>query len=181
MAGLNVELKKRGMGNAGKVLSALGVSLNTNRILVHLEKSFNYFGNEIVQKIQRSMRNTKRGSRGYRRGGRWVRAKGGTLRFKQGKTIHYPSIPLNPPAVDRGDLWKNIRFDVATVKGQLNLTIGTDQKHGLFTELGTKNMQERPWLYSTVRSVLPKMRKEFYNQFANEIKRTFDDVWKRMA
>ena len=84
---------------------------------------------DMRNKMIKSMRDTlKNTGRKYSRGGK----------------IHHPSFPFHPPAVDSGDLINSL-----SIKKNLNnteLELGSNLKHARWTEMGTENMQERPWM-----------------------------------
>lgn len=80
------------------------------------------------------------------------------------KKYHRPSAPGSPPAVDTGILRSSVASTV-NIKG-LNLIgmvgsdidhirgaaiAGTDVEYGFYLELGTRNMQARPWLRPALR------------------------------
>jgi len=122
-------------------MKAIGKALYDATVIKELDREFNKIGASMAQTIQKSMRNTPRASYFYKR--RSVK--------------HYPSQPENPPAVDRGDLWKNIRFTTQRMSDNFQFQIGTDQKHGFYLENGTVKMTERPWLFPVVHKFEPQI------------------------
>lgn len=59
-----------------------------------------------------------------------------------------PSQPGEPPKKVRGDLQRSITYAVADDKR--SATVGTNLDYGAFLELGTAEMQPRPYLRSTL-------------------------------
>lgn len=55
------------------------------------------------------------------------------------------SAPGEPPHLECGQLRNSISYEV----GQTNALVGTNVAHGKFLELGTVNMEARPWLRPT--------------------------------
>lgn len=65
---------------------------------------------------------------------------------------HRASAPGDAPAVDSGDLRRSIGVQKI---GEGRYRVGTNLKHGLFLEFGTRRMAARPWL----RPAAEKVRK----------------------
>ena len=89
-----------------------------------------------------------------------------SARGKSGKkTFHRPSAPGFPPAVDEGILRTSVSH-VTKVKGltvngfvgsdkdkiKAKAEAGTDVEYGFYLEVGTKNMEARPWLRPALRA-----------------------------
>ena len=70
--------------------------------------------------------------------------------YKRGGKIHKVSRSGEYPAVDTGALRASIQNKVYENGGNVIGMVGTDLKYGLFLEVGTHNMQPRPFLRRTV-------------------------------
>ncbi len=86
-------------------------------------------GMEIRNKIIKSMRNTKKRSSNPVGGGRTA--------------FHYPSIPYNPPAIDKGTLVGDIHVRASSTEVEVG---NVSAPHGDWMEKGTKTIKPRPWL-----------------------------------
>ena len=91
----------------------------------------------------------------------------GNTKIRRGKrAFHRPSAPGFPPAVDTGVLRASISHKVTVknnnVMGFVGSDIdkiarspkteaGTDVEYGFYLEVGTKNMEKRPWLRPALR------------------------------
>lgn len=62
---------------------------------------------------------------------------------------HRASAPGDAPAVDSGDL----RRSIGLKKIPNGWRVGTNQKHGLFMEYGTRTIAARPWMRPSVDKV----------------------------
>jgi hypothetical protein len=106
-------------------------------------------GNEVRNTIILSMRNTPRNmakkiSRQFVR-----KTKTGK---RVGRLFHYPSLPNNPPAIDRGKLVADIkvRADVTEIE------VGdVSQEYGAILEKGSPdtNLEPRPWLHPAYKDI----------------------------
>lgn len=90
---------------------------------------------------------------------------GGDTKSKRGKkSFHRPSAPGFPPAVDTGILRASISHKVTekggnvqgfvgsdTAKIKAKAEAGTDVEYGFYLEVGTRNMEARPWLRPALR------------------------------
>ena len=85
---------------------------------------------------------------------------------KRGKrSFHRPSAPGFPPAIDTGVLRASISHKVVekagnvqgfvgsdTAKIAAKAEAGTDVEYGFYLEVGTRNMEARPWLRPALRA-----------------------------
>lgn len=107
----------------------------------HLEQGLDELANDIVKTAQESMREPKSG-KDYRP--KWRQeGKRKPKGMARGRARNVSSAPGEAPAVQYGDLIRSIQY---TRAGKLIRHVGTNQKHGRYTELGTKHMKPRPWL-----------------------------------
>jgi len=72
--------------------------------------------------------------------------KGSYKPYKRGKKIHYSSQPGHPPAVDTGRLRASITYEVMQMFYKITGRVGTNVEYARHLELGTKDMQPRPYL-----------------------------------
>lgn len=98
------------------------------QIQSNIDIEMKILGNEIINKIKMSMRNTQRDF---------------TKSYKKGNKIHHPSKKGYPPAIDTGDLINSILFDNPK---NLELEFGSTIKHGAYLEDRDKTGLDRPWL-----------------------------------
>ncbi|MHC4499959.1 MAG: HK97-gp10 family putative phage morphogenesis protein [Planctomycetota bacterium] len=97
----------------------------------------------------------------------------GYKRTKDGK-IHYAAPPGKPPAIDlgvlRASMMSDVRITGLSVEGRIGPDIdyieghsmaGSDVEYGLYLELGTKNMQPRPYLRPALRRTQKDVKKIF--------------------
>lgn len=107
-----------------------------------------------VQAIRRraiqGMQNTKRASHFYMRGGK----------------RHFPSAPLNYPAIDSGRLIGSLLVDARP----LEVHFGTPLKYGLYLDEGTKRMKPRPWLAESVDPEIPTIQQNLVRRLQDEFK-----------
>lgn len=68
---------------------------------------------------------------------------------------HTASAPGDAPAVDSGDLRNSI--GVQKMKDG-HYRVGTNKKHGLYMEFGTRKVAARPWMRPTVEKLRSKNR-----------------------
>ncbi len=70
--------------------------------------------------------------------------------ISKGKSYHglEPSLPGEPPKKVRGDLQRSIAYEMS--KDKQSAKIGTNLAYGKHLELGTRYMQPRPYLRSTL-------------------------------
>ena len=60
------------------------------------------------------------------------------------RRTHQASAPGESPASDTGTLVRGVVMQVDEAAHEVN--VGTNVQHGKWTELGTRNMEARPWL-----------------------------------
>lgn len=65
--------------------------------------------------------------------------------YRRKGRVHQASAPGEPPAVDTGLLRASVRSSVGRDERGLVATIGTNQKVGVYLELGTRYMAPRPF------------------------------------
>lgn len=94
--------------------------------------------------------------------------------YKRGKKVHWSSRPSKPPALDLGHLRSSIMTEVTESAGQVigkvgpdgeyiaaRVPTGTDINYGLYMELGTKNIEPRPFLRPALKRNQVKIEKIF--------------------
>ena len=91
-----------------------------------VERGLDVLANKVVKHAQKSMRDPKTGKQ-YT--GMPTRS----------------SAPYEAPAAQRGGAGLQGRIHMKKI-GKLARLVGTDLEYGLYLEVGTKNMAERPWL-----------------------------------
>lgn len=76
--------------------------------------------------------------------------------YKKSRTVWYiASAPGHPPVVKSGELKGHVSYAVV-IEGQTTyLYIGTPTDYGYWLEVGTVNMEARPWLEITLRRLWP--------------------------
>jgi len=75
-------------------------------------------------------------------------SRGGATRtiYRDGSQVeHTASAPGDPPTVDTGELVANVIFDID--EDGMGADIGTNVLHGAYMELGTSEVEARPWLF----------------------------------
>ena len=79
--------------------------------------------------------------------------------YKKGKTVFYQSsAPGFPPTVKIGELKGSISHIVVIEGSTTYLYIGTTKDYGYWLEVGTVNMEARPWLGVTLKRLFPDMK-----------------------
>ena len=142
-----------------KKLKGLQGHLYSFYLFGELTDLFDLFGARMHKFIIMSMRRTKKAS--------WFYWKGkGRSRKK-----HHPSLPGGFPAVDKGELLKSLRWTVDFSKSNFKFQFGTDVDHGAFLELGTRNMEKRPWLRPTKEKFEDKLVKDIRKKIENDFKK----------
>jgi hypothetical protein len=96
-------------------------------------------------------------------------------KYKSGKgisTIHHPSLPGNPPAIDKGELISRILYDVKDKEMRVGLVVGA--KHGVYLEdpENTRPVGRRRWLKPAVDS----NQKRIINNVSAELKKEFGNI-----
>jgi hypothetical protein len=97
-------------------------------------------GNDMRNYVIKEMRNTKRAPYSY-------------IVTKQGGR-HFPSVPWKFPAVQTGQAISAIAFETRMSSKKICLEFGALKKRAPYLkhlELGTKDMQPRPWLKPTIK------------------------------
>ena len=61
-----------------------------------------------------------------------------------------PSSPGEPPGVDTGRLRASITYEIEQILFSITGKIGTNVKYARYLELGTKDMQPRPYLRAAI-------------------------------
>lgn len=84
-------------------------------------------------------------------------SKPGTGRwYRKGKTVWYQaSLPGFPPTIKWGELKGSISHVVVIEGEKTFLYIGTTKDYGYWLEVGTKNMEARPWLEAILNKLAP--------------------------
>lgn len=99
----------------------------------------------IRSRIIKSMRGTPRITRP--KNNRVTSGQSGNYNWMSGGKLHIPSSPGYAPAVDTGDLIKSIVMDVRANEVEIGSNLkGKKGKYPLWLEIGTKDMDARPWL-----------------------------------
>lgn len=101
--------------------------------------------------------------------------KGGVTRtiYRNGmKIIHTASAPGEPPAIDEGDLVKNIQVEVD--RGRIVAAVGTNIEHGAILEEASRS-KRRPWLRPAYQKNIGKI-KEKVARAVNKVLRRFGRV-----
>lgn len=122
----NYQIKVR-VGDLHKELRRMAerIGESSERVESNVHTEMQIIGNDLVNKIKLSMRNTPKANYFY----------------KRGQKRHYPSKKGNPPAVDSGDLINSIIFDDPK---SLQVEIGSTMVHGRILEESKK--LNRKWL-----------------------------------
>ena len=76
--------------------------------------------------------------------------KGSYKPYKRGGKVHWSSQPGQPPAVDTGQLRASITYEIEQILFSITGRVGTNVKYARFLELGTKDMQPRPYLRAAI-------------------------------
>lgn len=92
-----------------------------------------------------------------------VRRKHRTRKTKSGRaathTVYpHPSRPGEPPRKRTGWLQRNVNYELDRKRLAGRIGIATNAKYGAFLELGTRRMQPRPFLLSTIRANMDAAR-----------------------
>lgn len=66
--------------------------------------------------------------------------------YRRGGVVHQASAPGEPAASDTGQLLNSVGHRMSEDANGVYAEVGTDVKHGAYTELGTRHMAPRPWL-----------------------------------
>ena len=114
-----------------------------------LRRAVIFFWNTLINVLNVSNPGERRRRKRNTRAG----AKGSTY------TIYpHPSRPGEPPRARTGWLKGHIQyeFDRATMSARVG--VGLAAKYGLYLEFGTRKMAPRPWLFATLRKVLPQLK-----------------------
>jgi HK97 gp10 family phage protein len=105
---------------------------------------------DLRTKIILSMRNTKKAS--------WFYAR------QKGKKKHFPSAPGNPPAIDSGELIKQIKI-ISSID---EIEVLADTEYAPYLEDGTKFMKARPFMKPAIEDIIP-LNTNDKNKIKNEI------------
>lgn len=76
------------------------------------------------------------------------------LSMKGGGKPHIPSRPGEPPHVDEGRLRASITTEFQQTQNTMEARVGTNVRYGRFLEVGTRDIEPRPWLRPALMSVL---------------------------
>ncbi len=106
---------------------------------------FDEGGERIRNRIVKSMTNTSRASYYYP---------------KPGGKKHFPSLPFNPPAVDTGELRRSIFSLTDRGAGTVEVGATVGAPYAEFLELGTSDMDERPFLMPAVEEETPSIQRD---------------------
>lgn len=79
--------------------------------------------------------------------------------YKKGKTVWYrASAPGFPPTIKWGELKGSVSH-VVIIEGQATyLYIGTTKDYGYWLEVGTEDMEARPWLSVILKKLVPSTK-----------------------
>jgi HK97 gp10 family phage protein len=125
------------------------------RIRLQLHRDVINMRNHIIL----SMKRTKRASWFYSR--------------QKGKKKHFPSLPYEYPAVDRGELWKHILINVSKNK----VEVGPGEAYAPYAKFlegwpqRTRHMEPRPFLRPTWKKFEPTIKENIINTIAKEFKK----------
>ena len=76
--------------------------------------------------------------------------------YKKGKTVWYQaSAPGYPPTVRFGELKGSISHAIVSEVGTVYLLVGTTKDYGVWLEVGTEEMEARPWLKVILEKLSP--------------------------
>lgn len=145
---MSKSIEIEGIDELMKRLSALGDAGRRNA-----ERAVNEMSQQVRTTAIRSI------SRGQSRGR--------TYELYGPRRTHTASAPGDAPNTDTGRLSGSIK---AIVKGA-NGRVGTDVQYGLYLELGTQNMTERPWLWPALES----NRDFFRDRMEKAVQRAIDE------
>jgi HK97 gp10 family phage protein len=67
-----------------------------------------------------------------------------------------PSQPGDPPHKQTGHLRRSVAHEVDATS--LTARVGTNVRYGRFLELGTSNMEARPWLRRALNEMMPQIK-----------------------
>ena len=79
---------------------------------------------------------------------------------------HHPSVEFDYPAIDYGKLVQSVTHDVEENGSEVVGRVGSMQKEGVYTELGTTRMSPRPWLKPS----LANNREKIHTLILNAVK-----------
>jgi hypothetical protein len=82
---------------------------------------------------------------------------------QSGNKVHHPSMEGSYPAIDYGPLIQSVTHDAEQNGNEVIGRVGSNQKEGIYTELGTSRMAARPWLKPSVEKNKEKIHKLFKN------------------
>lgn len=99
----------------------------------NIKRTLDTIGKEMQRFIRQSMRDTPKAAYSY----------------KRGKKKHYPSLPYNFPAIDSGNLWRNITYH--STDNELKVGDLKKTPYAVFLEMGTAKMNPRPFIEPTWR------------------------------
>lgn len=69
-----------------------------------------------------------------------------------------PSKPGEPPRKRTGWLQRNVLYELDAKKQEGRVGITRNALYGLYLEMGTKFMAARPWLFATLKRLMPKLK-----------------------
>ncbi|MES2342323.1 MAG: hypothetical protein V4597_11640 [Pseudomonadota bacterium] len=93
--------------------------------------------------------------------GKRMTRKRDTVAGKKGSTYTIypnPSRPGEPPRKRTGWLQAHVRFELDQPARRGTAGVDLAALYGVFLELGTRNMDPRPWLLATLTRMLPQLR-----------------------
>lgn len=86
----------------------------------------------------------------------FISQKGTGKFYRKGKTVWYQaSAPGEPPTVKWGELKISIGYAVVREGNTTYLLVGTTEDYGVYLEVGTVNMEPRPWLKTILVKLSP--------------------------
>lgn len=86
--------------------------------------------------------------------------------YKKGKTVWYQaSAPGFPPTVKIGELKGHVSHIVVIEGETIYLYIGTTKDYGYWLEVGTVNMEARPWLAVTLKRLFPDIKVSLFKEW----------------
>ncbi len=146
---IKIEVSVKGLRTVVKNIETLGVR-KTAKIRNILEDT----AWAIQRESRRSMQMTKKGE--------------AQVRYEPKRTV-YPSLPGNPPAIDKGSLIDNVVVDLKKMNSvEVGLRDTKDAIHGLRLERGTKKIEKRPWFEPAINKMKPIMEKSIDNMMKNK-------------
>jgi hypothetical protein len=70
----------------------------------------------------------------------------------------HPSRPGEPPRARTAWLKGHVQYELEKETLSARVGVGLAARYGLYLELGTRKMAARPWLFSTLKKILPQLQ-----------------------